>query len=182
MDHGLMDHGLSVSPWVARFVPLIPAAGTVLDLACGRGRHTRLLLHHGFAVVAVDRDLSRLEGLRAPRLETLELDLEGTGSFPLADRCFDGIVVTNYLHRPMLGDLIDTLVNGGMLIYETFAEGNERFGRPSNPDYLLRHGELLDLVREGFRVVAYEDLDVVDPRPASVQRIAALRHGNTRPM
>lgn len=161
------------SRWIARFADLVPAGGTVLDLAAGGGRHARLFLARGHDVVAVDRDIGRLAP--APGLTTIEADLEA-GPWPLGERTFGGVVVTNYLHRPLLPRLTAAMAPGGALLYETFAAGNERFGRPSNPDFLLRPGELLDLARAaGLRVLAYEDLTVTDPRPACIQRIAATR-------
>lgn len=163
------------SPWVMRFAPRIPAGGTVVDLACGRGRHTRWLLDSGYAVVAVDVDVGGLADLRGhPRLEVVEADLEDGRPFPLAGRRFDGVVVTAYLHRPLLGDLVDAVAAGGVLVYETFARGHERFGRPTNPDFLLRPGELLEAVRGRLRVVAYEDV-VDEQRSAALQRICAVR-------
>ena len=161
------------SPWVQRWASQIRPGGAVLDVAAGAGRHGRLLARMGFEVDAVDRDA----GLFAdppPRVRLLEADIEG-GARPYAGRLFDGIVVANYLHRPLLPLLVGSLEPGGMLIYETFAHGNERFGKPSNPAYLLAPGELLDAVRDRLRVVAYEDLTVAEPRPAAVQRIAARR-------
>lgn len=159
------------SPWVVRFAPLIPA-GEALDLACGGGRHARLLLALGHRVTAVDSDLSGLADIEDARLTRVEADLEA-GPWPLAGR-FAGVVVANYLHRPLLARILAALASGGVLIYETFARGNERFGRPRNPDYLLVPGELLDLARRGgLRVLAYEDLELGAPRPACVQRICA---------
>lgn len=164
--------GNDPSAWVERFVARIPAGGTALDLACGRGRHTRLLLARGHRVVAVDRDTSAVAGLDGA-LEVVEVDLEDGRPFPLSGRRFDGVVVTAYLHRPLLGALVDAVAPGGTLIYETFSVDHARFGRPSNPDFLLRPGELLDVVRGHLRVVAYED--VVVPGPAALQRICASR-------
>lgn len=162
------------SAWVERFAGLVPVGGPVLDVACGGGRHTRLFLTRGHPVTAVDRDISALEDLGARAdLERLQVDLEDGRPFPLAGRRFAGVVVTNYLHRPLFPTLIETIVPGGVLIYETFVLGNERFGRPSNPDHLLRPGELLEVVRGALRVVAYEDVLVDTPRPAMVQRICA---------
>jgi SAM-dependent methyltransferase len=161
------------SPWVLRWASQIRPGGAVLDVAAGAGRHGRLLARMGFEVDAVDRDAG-LFGDPPPRVRLLEADLEG-GAWPYAGRLFDGIVVANYLHRPLLPLLVSSLEPGGMLIYETFAHGNERFGKPSNPAYLLAPGELLDAVRDRLRVVAYEDLTVAEPRPAAVQRIAARR-------
>lgn len=168
------------SPWVTRFAPLVPAAGGVLDVACGGGRHTRLFLRHGHPVVAVDRDLSGLADLIGdPALEAVEADLEDGRKPPFAGRGFAGVVVTNYLHRPLLPALVRSVAAGGILLYETFAAGNERHGRPSCPDFLLRPGELLDAVRGELRVVAYEDGVVDRPRAAAVQRICALRSRDT---
>lgn len=166
------------SAWAARFVPaVLPGAlpgGTALDLACGGGRHTRLLLERGWRVTAVDRDVQGLTDLRGdPRVEILQADLEA-GPWPLADRRFGAVVVTNYLWRPLLPRIVAAVAPGGMLVYETFARGNERFGKPSNPDFLLADGELLDAVRGKLHVVAYECLEVAEPRPAMVQRIAAV--------
>jgi SAM-dependent methyltransferase len=164
------------SPWVLRFAERVPAAGRVLDLACGGGRHTRLFLDLGHPVLALDRDISWIADLAGrPGLETLEVDLEDGRPFPLVGQRFAGVVVANYLYRPHLPALIETVAPGGALIYETFARGNERFGRPSNPAHLLEAGELLDAVRGILRVLAYEDLDVERPKPAAVQRICAVR-------
>ncbi len=171
-------HGLAPSPWVRRFAPDLPAGGAVLDLACGKGRHTRLLLELGHPVLAVDRDLSGLADLAdASGLETREVDLEDGQPPPFAARRFAGVVVTNYLFRPLLPALVQAVAPGGLLIYETFARGNERFGKPANPDHLLKPGELLEAVRGSLRVLAYEDLVVERPWPAAVQRISARREG-----
>src|SRR5688500_18521053 len=130
---------LAPSPWVERFAGLVPAGGPVLDLACGGGRHTGLVLSRGHPVTAVDRDASGLGDLGAdPGLEVVEADLEDggpvfTGEGPLAGRAFAGVVVTNYLWRPLLPGLVAAVAPGGALLYETFAAGNERFGRPTNP-------------------------------------------------
>jgi SAM-dependent methyltransferase len=161
------------SPWVLRWASQIRPGGAVLDVAAGAGRHARLLARMGFEVDAVDRD-ARLFADPPPQVRLQEADIEG-GAWPYAGRLFDGIVVTNYLHRPLLPLLAGSLEPGGMLIYETFAQGNERFGKPSNPAFLLAPGELLDVVRGRLRVVAYEDLTVAEPKPAVVQRIAARR-------
>ena len=164
------------SPWVARFAPHLPDGGRVLDLACGGGRHTRFLLQKGHRVLAVDRDVSRLEDLAGQdRLEILQCDLESGAVPAFLQQTFDGVVVTNYLHRPLLPALLAMVGPGGLLIYETFAAGNERFGRPSNPDFLLKPGELLTWLGGSLRVLAYEDLEVSQPKPAAVQRICARR-------
>ncbi len=163
------------SVWVCRFAPLIRAGGRALDVACGGGRHARYLAGLGARVAAVDRDadaISRLADVAG--VETLVTDLE-SGTWPYADQMFDAVVVTNYLHRPLFPKLLAALAAGGALIYETFAAGNERYGRPANPDHLLGRGELLEVVRGRLRVVAYEDVCVEIPRPAMVQRICAVR-------
>ncbi|BAO30251.1 putative tellurite resistance protein [Sulfuritalea hydrogenivorans sk43H] len=164
------------SHWVERFMPLIAAGGSVLDLACGGGRHSLLLAGHGYRVEAVDRDAGSLAEIsaRAPGIATREADLEG-GPWPYHGRAFDGIVVTNYLYRPLLPLLLNALEVNGVLIYETFMVGNERFGKPSNPAFLLRPGELLDVVRRRLVVVAFEQGEVAAPRPAVVQRLCATR-------
>lgn len=170
-----MTRSGEASPWVLRFADLVAPGRQVLDLACGGGRHTRVFLARGCQVLAVDKDLSGIADLaEQANLETLELDLEAGRALAFAARRFDGLVVTNYLYRPLLPTLVGLVGPGGALIYETFARGNERFGRPSNPDFLLAPGELLEAVRGRLRVVAYEDLIVERPRPAAVQRICAV--------
>jgi SAM-dependent methyltransferase len=160
------------SVWVKRFLPLIRPGGLVLDLAAGSGRHTSLLRAHGFFVRAVDRDVSALLPLAAAGCEVRQIDLETGAAWALGAE-YAGIVVTNYLYRPLFPALVRALAPGGILIYETFCLGNERFGRPRNPDFLLRPGELLDICR-ALTVVAFEQGEVVAPRPAAVQRIAAV--------
>ncbi len=174
-SEGAGSHGGQVpSAWVVRFAPMVPEGGPVLDLACGGGRHARHFLAAGHPVTAIDIDLGGVADLRgAGGIELVEADLEDGGPFPVAGRVFAGVVVTNYLHRPLLPELVEAVAPGGLLIYETFAVGNERFGKPSNPNYLLEPGELLAAVRGRLRVLAYEDLEVTAPRPAAVQRIAA---------
>ncbi|HYT39277.1 MAG TPA: class I SAM-dependent methyltransferase [Acidimicrobiia bacterium] len=163
------------SPWVARFASLAAPGGPVLDVACGGGRHTRFFLARGHPVTAVDRDTSGLADIRSdPALEIVETDLEVGAPFPFPGRVFAAVVVTNYLHRPILPDLVAGVAGGGVLLYETFARGQERFGRPHRPEFLLQPGELLEAVGGALRVVAYEDLILDDPRRA-VQRIAAVR-------
>lgn len=162
------------SAWVVRWADRVPAAGQVLDLACGNGRHARYFADHGHPVEAVDRDpsmLARLTGV--PLINTRCADLEN-GPWPYAGQKFAGIVVVNYLHRPLFPQLLTALDPEGALIYETFAAGNERYGRPSNPAHLLQPGELLEVARGRLRVIAYEDLNVSEPRPAMIQRICAV--------
>jgi SAM-dependent methyltransferase len=163
------------SAWVVRWAPLVPPAGEVLDLACGYGRHARLFAARGCRVLAVDRDREALVQLAdVPGVTTEQADLEGA-PWPFPPGRFAAVVVTNYLHRPLLDALLASIGAGGVLVYETFMVGNERFGKPSNPDFLLRPGELLELVRGRLGVVAFEQGRVEAPRPAVLQRICALR-------
>ena len=171
-----MDSHSSLLPsaWVRRFAPLIQGGGTVLDLACGTGRHSRLLAELGYQVEAVDKNeeaLSALAGVSG--ITTRAIDLEDR-EWPYGSGQFDGVVVTNYLFRPRLKNLISALKPNGVLIYETFMVGNEQFGKPSNPDFLLRPGELLELVQPKLTVVAFEQGRVDEPKAAVVQRICAI--------
>jgi SAM-dependent methyltransferase len=165
------------SSWIARHAILIPKPGPVLDLAAGSGRHTRYFKGLGTAVVAVDRDVSRLADLAGhAQITLIEADLEGGKPWPLGERRFAGIIVTNYLHRPLLPNIARALQPGGVLIYETFGIGNERFGKPSNPDFLLQPGELLGFAEaRGLVVRAYHCGEVSEPRPAVLQRVVAAR-------
>lgn len=164
------------SPWITRFADRVPLGGRVLDLACGTGRHGRLFLERGHPVTLIDRDLSAVSDLQGrPDVDAIETDMEDGSPFPLSGQLFAGVVVTNYLHRALLPELVQAVVPGGLLLYETFAQGNEVYGKPSNPDFLLAPGELLDAVQGQLRVRAYEDLVVEEPRPAAVQRIYAER-------
>jgi len=163
------------SPWVIRFASLIHESGEVLDVACGSGRHSRLFLSRGNVVCAVDNDRARLDELHdAEGLTKVCADLEA-GPWPFSGRTFTGVVVTNYLWRPLLPHLIDAVAEKGVFIYETFAQGHERIGAPRNPDHLLRPGELLGVVAGELTVVAYEYGGVPRPRPAIVERICAIR-------
>ncbi|MGH6893666.1 MAG: class I SAM-dependent methyltransferase [Dongiaceae bacterium] len=164
------------SAWVQRHAGLLSAGAKILDLAAGSGRHARYFNDLGFRVTALDRDISGLQELVARGVEVLAADLEDGSPWPLGHRQFDGIVVTNYLHRPLFPRLAGALAPRGLLIYETFGHGNERFGKPSNPDFLLRPGELLEFAAEhGLQVLAYECGEVTDPRPAMIQRVVARR-------
>ena len=168
-------HNLTApSPWVVRWAAELPAGASVLDVACGSGRHVRLLAGRGLRVTGIDRDAVALDGL-AGIAETVVADIEN-GPWPLpAGVAFDAVVVTNYLHRPLWPQLLAAVAPGGRLIYETFAAGNETVGKPSNPAFLLAPGELLDAVRGQLRVVGYEDGFLASPRNAYVQRICAVR-------
>jgi len=169
---------LDASAWVARWAPLIPS-GPALDLACGNGRHARLLASLGHAVTAIDRDAQALAAAGGQGITTLQHDLEAPGAvWPIAPGSLAGIVVTNYLHRPLFGAIAAALAPDGVLIYETFALGNEVFGKPSNPAFLLNPGELLELAAlGGLRVLAYEDGVIDFPKPARVQRLCAVGPG-----
>jgi SAM-dependent methyltransferase len=148
----------------------------VLDVACGQGRHVSYLQSLGFAVVGVDRDAQARSAVgELNGAEVCVADIEA-GPWPFAPGGFDGVVVTNYLHRPLFPDLIGALRPGGVLIYETFALGNERYGRPSNPAFLLRPAELLHSV-EPLTVVAFEQGLVSVPKQAVIQRVCAVREG-----
>ena len=176
-----MAHDLTApSPWVARFAPLVGAGAHVLDVACGTGRHTRLFAARGCEVEAVDRDpeaVAALQGL--PGIRVRVADLEGA-AWPYPDADFDAIVVANYLYRPLLRTLVESLSASGVLIYETFMLGNERFGRPANPDFLLRPGELLELAGGDLEILAFEQGYTEQPKPAMVQRLAAVKPGFRR--
>ena len=165
----------AASAWVQRWSHLLPEGSSVLDVACGRGRHARYLTQRGLRVVAVDRSADAIAaiGLPAERCETCVADIEN-GPWPFAGRLFEGLVVTNYLWRPLLPTLLASLAPGGVLIYETFAAGNETVGKPSRPDFLLQPGELLQ-VCQALRTVAFEDGFENRPSPRFVQRIVAVR-------
>ena len=157
-----------ISPWVARWAALIPK-GRVLDVACGTGRHSRFLLELGHDVTAVDREAQSIAGVRF-----VQANLEDGSPWPLPGERFQGIVVTNYLHRPLFPVLADALAPGGVLLYETFMQGNERFGKPSNPAFLLRPGELWQAFA-GLHIVAFEQGRAREPKPAMIQRLCAKR-------
>lgn len=164
------------SPWVVRFADLVPSGAPVADIACGGGRHGRLFLDFGHPVLFADRDVSGVSDLAGqPGVEILQADFEGGGDWPLADRQFGAVIVTNYLWRPILPKLVSLVGPGGLLIYETFAEGNEAYGRPRNPDFLLKSGELMETVRGHLDVIAYEQCILHCPGPAVVQHIVARR-------
>jgi SAM-dependent methyltransferase len=160
------------SEWVVRCAPLIRTGGRVLDVACGGGRHTRFLIQAGFQVEAVDRNVSALPSLAGVVKRQADLEAE---PWPYSAGDFDGIVVTNYLHRPLFMHLFEALAVGGVLIYETFSEGNQLLGSPRNPDYLLNSGELLEQVKGWLVVNAYEELCVIENNRAVVQRICAVK-------
>ena len=170
------------SPWVVRFGTLVAPGARVLDVASGQGRHARWFAARGVNVVAVDRDAQALASLAGvERVEARVADIEAA-DWPLARERFDAVIVTNYLHRPLFPALIAALAHDGVLIYETFAQGNERYGRPANPAFLLAPDELLERLRPTLRVVAFEQGRVDgSARTTVVQRIAAVGPGRPWP-
>jgi len=176
-------HALTPSAWIARFAHLVPAGARVLDLASGYGRHALFFAARGAHVLAIDRDAEALATLSGKAgIETRLADLEGQ-PWPLAGERFDAIMVNHYLHRPLFPHLRAALADDGALLYETFALGNEAYGRPSNPAFLLRPGELLEFAAaapQPLTVVAFEQgVTVIGDRPAVLQRLAAV--GPARP-
>lgn len=176
----LLAHAATGAPsaWVQRFAPLLAPGSRVLDVACGSGRHLRWLAAQGWPVSGVDRDAAALSALAAalPQAELLLADLEAA-AWPLPGRQFGGVVVTNYLHRPLFPALLGALAEGGVLLYETFADGQQTIGRPARAEFLLQPGELWRLCA-GLRVVAFEDgfEAASETSPARfVQRVAAVR-------
>lgn len=162
------------SAWVLRWAPLVRKGGAVLDVACGGGRHARFFAALGHPVDAVDRDAEAVAAVAGvPGVAALCADIEG-GPWPYAGRSYAAVVVTNYLHRPLFPQLLAALAPGGVLIYETFAVGNAAYGRPANPDFLLRPRELLEAVGTKMHVLAYENLYEAQPKPAVIQRICAV--------
>ena len=158
------------SAWVARWAPLI-TQGTVLDVACGSGRHASFFLDRRLKVVALDRQPQVIPGARF-----IQADLENGAPWPLPGERFEAVVVTNYLYRPLFPRLLESLAPGGVLLYETFMLGNERFGKPSNPEFLLRPGELLEVFK-GLTVKGFQEGEVREPKPAMIQRLCAVQAG-----
>jgi SAM-dependent methyltransferase len=163
------------SPWVCRWAALIRPGGSVLDVACGSGRHVRWLAQQGFRVAGIDRNAAAIDALQGiAQLHVADLE---AGPWPLPGARFDGVVVTNYLWRALWPSLRAALADNGVLIYETFADGNQSVGKPARADFLLRHGELLEMARD-LRVVAYED-GFLEAPARFVQRIAAVAASTT---
>ncbi len=179
------------SEWVVRHAPQITESGQVLDLACGSGRHARYLLSKGFHVTCLDIDLTSVLDLEAnPNCQLIQADLEGKSDWPFAgiegtsisgtrDKCsrkvFDGIIVSNYLYRPLFEDLVRTLSGGGVLIYQTFMVGNEKYGRPRNPDHLLETDELKVFFEDRLDIIEFRQGFSAESGPAMVQQICAVK-------
>lgn len=162
------------SPWIAHFLQALPGRGSMLDIACGRGRHTRFARSLGFKVTALDRTLDGVGDLDGDDGVTLvQSDLETGAPWPLAGRTFDVVVVTNYLWRPIFPQILASVARNGVLLYETFARGNERYGSPRNPDFLLAPGELVARIQPALVPIAYEHVTLVEPTRL-VARIAAV--------
>ena len=176
MTHTPAPHTTHVeaSPWVQRWSHLIAPGSQVLDVACGQGRHTHWLASRGCHVTALDRDATATQGLHRVA-EVVLADIE-QGPWPLPGRRFDAVVVTHYLWRPLWPQILASLAPGGVLIYETFMLGNERFGKPSNPAFLLRPGELRETFKD-LTLKGFEEGEVEDPKPAMIQRLCATRTG-----
>lgn len=170
-------HGTGApSDWVVRWAHLIEAGGTVLDLACGAGRHARYFADLGHPVLACDRNPLALGSLAgAQGVQTVLADLESGAPWPFAGREFAAVVVVNYLHRPLLQNIAGALAPGGVLIYETFLLGNERYGKPSNPRFLLLKDELLEVFGRNLIVAGFEQGRISRPKPALIQRLCAVR-------
>jgi SAM-dependent methyltransferase len=160
------------SGWVRRWTHLVPPGAPVLDVACGGGRHLRWFRERGHPITGIDRAPEAIAAAQALGA-AVAADLEGGGAWPLPGRQFGAVVVTNYLWRPIFPALQDSVAPGGVLLYETFALGNETVGRPARPEFLLAPAELLKLV-DRLRIVAYEDGFLEQP-PRYVQRVAAVR-------
>ena len=164
------------SDWVKQHIRIIPPKGTVLDLACGAGRHTRLLIETGRRVIALDYNIRQLEYLSGEdSLTIIRHNLEVKNSWPFNPLTFDGIIVTNYLYRPLYSCIIDALAVNGVLIYQTFAVGNEKYGRPRNPKYLLKEDELLEVFGKKLNVVDYSHGYIKKPSPAVIQSICCKK-------
>lgn len=160
------------SDWIVRWAHLIGPGARVLDVACGSGRHLLWLAQQGCQLTGVDRDVAAVAPLRG-LADIIVADIEN-GPWPLAGRSFDAVIVTHYLWRPLLPTLIAAVAPGGVLLYETFAVGHERYGRPSRPDFLLRPGELIEAVAGKLDVLGFEHGRLSSPDRV-VQRLAARR-------
>lgn len=163
------------SSWMVKYAPLIANGGRVLDLACGRGRHAIWLAQLGYQVDALDRDTATVSGMIGiNNINVHVADIEANDAY-LCGQQYDGIIVSRYLYRPLLSTLAEILNPDGVLIYETFMTGNERYGKPSNPDFLLLPDELLETYSPLLKIIAFEQGEETEPRPAVMQRICAIK-------
>jgi SAM-dependent methyltransferase len=161
------------SPWIVKYAPLIRKEGRVLDLACGNGRHAIWLAKQGYQVDAIDRDAKVVSNqMGMVNINVFIIDLEAS-DWPHSDQRYDGIIVSRYLYRPLLPTLAAILKPGEVLIYETFMVGNEHYGKPSNPDFLLLPNELPEIYSPLLNIIAFEQGEEKTPRPAVMQRICA---------
>jgi len=167
---------MNANRWIAQYLHQIPTAGLVLDVASGNGRHAELALQQGYRVIAVDRDISAINH-RPADLECLQFNLEA-GNWPFPPAFFDGIIVCNYLHRPLMSHIVDALRPDGVLLYTTFMQGNEAYGSPRNPAYLLRPGELQQVLTAGFEPIAFEQGFLDEPAPAMRQSICVRKQAD----
>lgn len=166
------------SPWLETHAGYIRAQGSVLDVAAGRGRNARWLAQQGFQVEAVDRDEEALRSMCGiDGISLTVADLE-QGGWPYEGRRFDAIVVCRYLHRPLFPRLIASLADGGVLIYETFMQGQEAYGGPSNPEFLLKPDELLQVFCADLEILAFEQGLQTSPAPCMLQRIVCRRNAD----
>ena len=168
---------MNANPWIEQYLSQIPVAGLVLDLAAGRGRHAELALQHGYRVIALDKDISAI-ACGAANLECLQFDLEA-GDWPFPPAFFDGIIVCNYLHRPLMSHIAAALKPSGVLLYTTFMQGNELHGRPRNPDYLLQPNELQESFKQGFAEIAFEQGLTDSSAPAVRQSICVRKRADS---
>lgn len=164
-----------VSPWILKYGSLIPKERPILDVACGSGRHSFYMQDLGYEVVAVDKDITAINANQfQSNISIFEADLERY-LWPFSEQIFSGVIVVNYLWRPLFQNIIDSVVPGGVLLYDTFAQGNEKFGRPRNPDFLLAPEELKNLCRKKFDIIDYFHGVTKSPEPAMRQSIAAIK-------
>ena len=165
-----------ISNWVSENYNHIKKKGLILDLACGSGRNGKFLLEKGFDVVFLDRDTSQLDWVPEPfRSQVIKHDLEAGTSWGFSSCSFDAVVVTNYLYRPIFPDLLSIIDEGGVLIYETFSKGNEIYGKPTNPNYLLEPEELIDLVRPSMRLISFKEGYSNEGKESITQKIVAVK-------
>jgi SAM-dependent methyltransferase len=168
----------AVSPWIARFAPLAAAGDSVLDVACGGGRHGRYFLKSGHSVSFLDKNLDGVADIAGVAgIEMILADLENGDPWPLEHHQFATVIVVNYLHRPILPAIFEAVAPGGILLYETFAQSNKRYGRPRNPDYLLAPGELLDAVAGRLTTIAYQHGALGDDKSRAVKQCIAAVNG-----